>query len=293
MKFILPAILFCFNLVSYSQSFSDSDIKILSKRINDEIQGIDFGNGIIAKGCYSLGRTLVYQYYVNEEWYAPKNIKTDLIENLKKSGYSETYFNNDINVEYQYFFENRLREKVSIKSYELADFNFNLGEYISIDGHPKAKGVNLKLRPPMGWKIEEGDRPNIVQKFLFKNNNYMIIVKDNIMFFSRNEMSELLSDDEYVNDFLSEVSSFLTNPQILNHSIVSVDKYPSLEFTMKGEIERLGIKMSIIQKCWVIFFEDKIIYLQSGGLANNEFAALEKLYDLVTNSVIFPEQYDY
>ncbi len=293
MKFFLLIILFCLNLISYSQSLSDSDIKILAQRINKELQGMDFGNGLTVKGCYAIGRTLVYQYQVSEDWFAPENSKTDLIENLKKSGYAETYFNNDINVEYQYFFENRLREKISIKSYELTSLNFKLGDYISIDGHPKAKGVNLKLKPPMGWQIEEGDRPNIVKKFLFKNNNYMIIVKDNIMFFSRNEISELLSDDEYVNEFLLEASSILSNQQILYHRIVSVDKYPSLEFTMRGEMERLGVKMKIRQKCWMIFFEDKIVYLQCSGLDNNEFTALEKLYNLITNSVIFPEQYDY
>jgi len=43
----------------------------------------------------------------------------------------------------------------------------------------------------------------------------------------------------------------------------------------------------------MVFFEDKIVYLQCGGLDNNEFTALEKLYDLITYSVIFPEQYDY
>jgi len=293
MKLILPVILFYFNLISYPQSLSDNDIKVLAQKINNELQGMDFGNGINVKGCYALGRTLVYQYLVNEDWYAPNNMKIDLIENIKKSGYSEMYFNNDINVEYQYFYENRLREKISINSYELVDLNFNLGEYISIDGHPKSKGVNLKLRPPIGWQIEEGDRPNIVQKFLFKNNNYMIMVKDNIMFFSRNGIREILSDDEYVNEFLSEASSLLTNPQLLNYRVVSVDKYPSLEFTMRGEMERLGIKMSIKQKCWMVFFEDKIVYLQCGGLDNNEFTALEKLYDLITYSVIFPEQYDY
>ena len=293
MRFFLPILLFFFNLISYAQSLSDTDIKVLAQKINNELQGMDFGNGITSMGCYALGRTLVYQYAVNEDWHAPENIKTELIANLKQSGHSEAYFNNDINVEYQYFFETRLRKKISIKSYELANLNFNLGEYISIDGHPKAKGVNLKLRPPKGWQIEEGDRPNIVQKFLFKNNNYMIIVKDNIMFFSRNEIRELLSDDEYVNELLSEASSFLTNPQILNHRIVSVDKYPSLEFILKGEMERLGIKMRIKQKCWMVFFEDKIVYLQCGGLDNNEFTALEYLYDSITNSVIFPEQYDY
>jgi len=185
MRFILLIILLFFNLISYSQSLSESDIKILAQRINKELQGMDFGNGIAVKGCYAIGRTLVYQYLVSEDWVAPENIKTDLIENLNKSGYAETYFNNDISVEYQYFFENRLREKISIKSYELTNLNFNLGEYISIDGHPKAKGVNLKLKPPMGWQIEEGDRPNIVQKFLFKNKLYDYCERQRHVFFEK------------------------------------------------------------------------------------------------------------
>lgn len=83
MKFILPIILFFFHLIAYSQSLSDNDIKALARKINDELQGMDFGNGITLKGCYALGRTLVYQYYVNDDWHAPENIKTDLIANLK------------------------------------------------------------------------------------------------------------------------------------------------------------------------------------------------------------------
>jgi hypothetical protein len=27
---------------------------------------------------------------------------------------------------------------------------------LSIKGHPRAKGVNLKLKPPINWEIEEG-----------------------------------------------------------------------------------------------------------------------------------------
>ena len=34
----------------------------------------------------------------------------------------------------------------------------------SIKDHPKAKGINLKLRVPVGWEIEEAQGPNIVKK---------------------------------------------------------------------------------------------------------------------------------
>jgi hypothetical protein len=292
MKYFLTIVL----LVSYfavtAQSFTENDLKTMAREINTQLKGTDLGNGITVRGCIAYNRTLVYQYDVDEFWFPPENMKEDLISNFKEAGNAKIFFNNDIDVDFHYYFGNKLQKRVSIKSNEFSDLNFDLGNYISIEGHPKAKGVNLKLKPPVGWAIEEGDRPNIVKKFVYDNNSYMIIVKDNITFFSRNEVRELLEDDVYVNEFISDASSFLQYPEILNHVIVTIDKYPTLVFTMKGQMERSGIKMSLIFKNWIIFYEDKIVFLQCGGINNNEFYTLEGLFNLITNSVIFPEQYN-
>jgi hypothetical protein len=292
MKYFLTIVL----LVSYfavtAQSFTENDLKTMAREINTQLKGTYLGNGITVRGCIAYNRTLVYQYDVDEFWYPPENMKEDLISNFKEAGNAKIFFNNDIDVDFHYYFGNKLQKRVSIKSNEFSDLNFDLGNYISIEGHPKAKGVNLKLKPPVGWAIEEGDRPNIVKKFVYDNNSYMIIVKDNITFFSRNEVRELLEDDVYVNEFISDASSFLQYPEILNHVIVTIDKYPTLVFTMKGQMERSGIKMSLIFKNWIIFYEDKIVFLQCGGINNNEFYTLEGLFNLITNSVIFPEQYN-
>jgi hypothetical protein len=292
MKYFLTIVL----LVSYfavtAQSFTENDLKTMAREINTQLKGTDLGNGITVRGCIAYNRTLVYQYDVDEFWYPPENMKEDLISNFKEAGNAKIFFNNDIDVDFHYYFGNKLQKRVSIKSNEFSDLNFDLGNYISIEGHPKAKGVNLKLKPPVGWAIEEGDRPNIVKKFVYDNNSYMIIVKDNITFFSRNEVRELLEDDVYVNEFISDASSFLQYPEILNHDIVTIDKYPTLVFTMKGQMERSGIKMSLIFKNWIFFYEDKIVFLQCGGINNNEFYTLEGLFNLITNSVIFPEQYN-
>lgn len=275
-----------------AQSFTENDLKTMAREINAQLKGTDLGNGITVRGCIACNRTLVYQYDVDEFWYPPENMKEDLISNFKEAGNAKVFFNNDIDVDFHYYFGNKLQKRVSIKSNEFSDLNFDLGNFISIEGHPKAKGVNLKLKPPADWAIEEGDRPNIVKKFVNRNNSYMIIVKDNITFFSRNEVRELLEDDDYVNEFISDASSFLQYPEILNHDIVTIDKYPTLVFTMKGQMERSGIKMSLIFKNWIIFYEDKIVFLQCGGINDTEFYTLEGLFNLVTNSVIFPEQYN-
>jgi len=292
MRIIATIIFFCFYSISFSQLFSENDIKQLAQKINEELGGLDIGTGITVRGCYAFGRTLVYQYDVPDDWYPPENWKEDLIANFKEAGISEVYFNNEVNVDFHYFYGNTLRKRINIKSYELSNLNFSLGDYISIEGHPKAKGVNLKLKQPNGWELEEGDRPNIVKKFVYQTNYYMIIIKENYTFFSKNQARELLSDDEIVNEFISEFSSILRNTEILNQRIVTIDKYPTLEFTIRGNMERSGYIQKRIAKYWLILYEDKIVLLQGGSLDGKEFNTLESLYDLITNSVIFPEQYN-
>lgn len=276
----------------YSQTFSETDIKKLSEQVNRQIKGVDIGNGITAKGCLSVGRTLIYQYEVPAYWEAPYNIKEEIISNLKTAGAAKTYFLHNIDVDFYYYKGNSLAEKVSVKSNEFSTFNFTLGEYVSIKDHPKAKEVNLKLKVPVGWEVKEGDRPNIVKKFVNEGNTYLILIKDNLTFFSRKQIRESLQENNFVEEFVQETSSFLKNPQVIDQSIVTVDTYPSVQFKVKGKMERSGLTFPVIMKCWVVFYEDKIIFLQAMGIDNPEFRALEQLYFLITNSVIFPEQYN-
>ena len=90
-----------------------------------------------------------------------------------------------------------LIKKVSVKSTEFSSYNFKLGDYISIKDHPKAKGVNLKLKAPSDWQIMEADRPNIVKKFVNDNSTYMITVKDYITFLSRKKRLLSGSNERY------------------------------------------------------------------------------------------------
>lgn len=292
MRTTFTIILVCFYSVSFSQSFTERDIKELAKTINDKLQGTELSGGMSIRGCYAIGRTLVYQYDVTEDWYATENMKEELIANFKEGGLSKTYFNSEINVDFLYYYGSTLRKRISINSKEFSPLAFSLGEYISIIDHPKAKDVNLKLKKPIGWEIKEGDRPNIIFMFVYNTNTYSILTKDNAMFISRSEAKDLLNDEEYVEEFITETSSFLRNPETLNHRLITIDSYPCLEFTIRGNMERSGFDMKLITKNWIIFYEDKLVILQCGGLEGKEFDALISLYDSITSSVIFPDQYN-
>lgn len=292
MKITENIIILLFSSFLFSQSFQESDIKELAHQINDELKGIELGNGVTVRGCIAFGRTLVYQYDVSADWYPTPNMKDDLIANFKEGGIAEVYFENDINVDFYYYYGSRLQKIISIKSREFSNINFTLGEYINIKGHKKSKGVNLKIKQPVDWELKEGDRPNVVKKFVNGTNTYLIMVKNNMMFFSRKESLDLLKDEEYVNEIIAGSISFLKEAEIINHKVITIDKYPALEFTFKGKAERMGYELNMIMKNWVIFYEDKIVFLQCISSNSNEFNTLESFYNSITNTVIFSDQYN-
>jgi hypothetical protein len=176
------------------------------------------------------------------------------------------------------------------------NINFSLstqiGEYLSIKDHPKAKGVNLKIQVPVGWEVKEGDRPNIVKKFVKGDNVYLIQIFDNVTFYSRKQSRESIQKESFVSDLIQKESSFLKNFEVLEQSIITIDTYPAIQYKVKGEIEQMGNKVSFIMKSWLILYEDKFIILQSMASNNLNFNENEQLYSLITNSVIFPEHYN-
>ncbi len=291
MKYFFSILLTCSYFTVTAQSFTENDIKKIAQEVNTQMKGMELGNGITAKGCVAYNRTLVYQHDVDEFWYPPVKIKDELIANFKEAGNAKIFFKNNIDADFNYYFGNKLKTKVSIKSTEFSNLNFDLGEYISINGHPKAKGVNLKIRQPIGWKIEEGERPNIVKKFTFETNSFLILIVDNIMFVSKNEAKELFEEESNVESLINEFSTAFIDPKIIGHRIITIDRFPVLEFTITGYKEQFGNTFMVIVKSWLIYYEDKQVYLMASAASEEDFNAYEGLYNLISNSLIFPDQY--
>jgi len=171
--------------------------------------------------------------------------------------------------------------------------NDPLGEYYSIKDHPKAKGVNLKLKVPKGWEILEGDRPKVVVKFLNGSDVFLITVAEAETFFSKKSAKELLSDDEFTNELISEVNnSNFKFWKLLSKKEVTIDKYPAIEYSIRGRGERVGIEYEIIVKTWYFIYEDKIISLQGSTIDFSNISNKDRLYTLIANSVILPDQYN-
>jgi hypothetical protein len=170
--------------------------------------------------------------------------------------------------------------------------NIQLGEYHSIKDHPKAKGVNLKVKVPKGWKVEEGDRPNVVVKFVNGSDLFLVMVKDTETFISKKDAKELFEDQEFITELTGAYNSQFKQWTLLDKKVVTIDNYPALELVVSGSGERVGVKFEMVMKTWYFFYEDKFIYLQGGGIKSNTWAAKSQLYSLTANSVILPDQYN-
>ena len=199
MKKLLIILLFI-PFLSLSQDGS-TFLKELVEKINSESPQTHPITGIIMKGAMSYGNTLVYMYDVPKNWYPTNNMKEQLIENFKAAEIADIYFQFKINVDFQYFKEYKLIKIIKIKYNDFSDinnFNFSLGEYHSLYSHPKAKGVNIKIKKPNGFEIMEGDRPNIVTKYNNKENNlvYNVLIKNLPFFVSRNETKDLFFESD-------------------------------------------------------------------------------------------------
>jgi hypothetical protein len=60
MRYILIFLISFLSFEAKSQIISEIEIQDLARQINNQIKGLEIGNGVIARGCISSGRTLIY-----------------------------------------------------------------------------------------------------------------------------------------------------------------------------------------------------------------------------------------
>jgi hypothetical protein len=283
----------------------------ISKTVNKNPNPI---SGVIQRGVSSYSNTLVYMYDVPQDWYAEENMKQTIIENYNELDIAKMYINFRINTDFHYYRGSKLVKRIGIKSHEFLnkyDLNGNLisvskkssqstklGEYVIYENHPKAKGVNFKVKKPNGWEKMEGDRPNVVQKFLKGTNSYMTLILDTGQFISKSQGKELLNDEEIANEMANGMLSVGENSKLISKKYITVDNYPSLEIIMETDVERIGVIGRTRFIIWNVFYEDRLVQLMAGTLIKANGVEVESdwksdlaTYRLVTNSMIFPDQY--
>ena len=269
---------------SYSQEFTNEDLKTLSVKLNTEFKDfVEPSTNVKGRGVTSIGRMLIYQYDVPKDWYSFENLKELLIKSLIDTNNHKMYINQKINIGYYYYKDNIVYKTVRIGWEELKNDKIILDEYIVLTNHPKSNGIEYKIKPPLGWEVKEGDRPHIVKKFIDDDKNFMIQINETGQFFSKNQIIKKFESEDEVNLL---IESYINDSNV-NYSkpkILTVDNLPFVysNFIIKGE--RLGINFEIKSHLWISLVEDQIVSFMGVGDNYND-------YFKIMNSVVFLNQY--
>ena len=169
-----------------------------------------------------------------------------------------------------------------------------LGEYYYSDNHPKAKGLNFQVKSPIGFEQKEAVRPNIVQKWdnisadELMSFNVLVYKDESFKDYSIDEWKEGLRDKDTREDFVGGMGANATNMKYF-----VLDNYPGVVFDGYQEIERIDLKTRLYLIQAAVIVESYMFILQIIGNDKASINANRNLFNLMANSVVFPDQYDY
>ena len=166
-------------------------------------------------------------------------------------------------------------------------------------GHPKSKNTDWQIKIPKSWKAEEGDRPNIIQKFTSDygsgNQSIALMVKE----FSLPKGTKITNEDLnmlFTEDEMKKMSP--TGSNFISFTKMTIDKNVGGMIEFEQTIERLDIKVKIRLVQFMFIRDNKWYFLQCSvntlKLNNDLSIELKKylpLFKLVANSIVVNDQY--
>jgi len=166
------------------------------------------------------------------------------------------------------------------------------------DGSGKAKGVKFSLQLPRTWEAMEGNRPNVVKKFVnYQGSTLMVIIKDI-------PLEENEKVDKYVIDEMlkkNNIGTILPSQSVYEKSgKITLEGLPGLWVQYSVELNRMRTTMKIESIMYIIVYKNKMIQIHGTNVVsvngknieNGGILKYEKLFDMVVNTLVLPEIYN-
>ena len=170
----------------------------------------------------------------------------------------------------------------------------------STDGAGKAKGVAFSIEAPKTWAAKEGNRPNIVQKFVSENGRglelLLILIKEVPLqpgeIVTEKDVLGLLNPKD-IQDFIPDGGVYL------NSGKLTLENLPGFWVHFKNDMARVRNTVGMETIMYTIFYNNKVINIQGQVVIsiNGEpaerggFKKYEKLFDLMANSLVIDNMY--
>lgn len=176
---------------------------------------------------------------------------------------------------------------------------FGFATIFKTKGHVKSKNTDWQIKVPKSWKAEEGDRPNIIQKFTSDygsgNKSIMLIVKEMPLpkgyKITKKELIELYTEKE-IKGMVPEGGKFISFTKMTFDNNIGA----MLEF--EQIVDRLDFNIKMRAVLFMFVKGDKWYLLQCnvGSEKVNSDLSLEMkkyipLFKLVANTIVVNDQY--
>lgn len=168
------------------------------------------------------------------------------------------------------------------------------------NGSGKAKGVAFSIESPKTWVAKEGNRPNIVQKFVSENGRglemLLVLIKEMPLQpeegIAKKDILEILNPKD-IKDLLPAGSTYINSGEL------TLENLPGYWVHFKISMSRMRNTIDMETIMYTIFYENKMIQIQGqvmtavngkhidhGGLKK-----YEQLFDLMVNSFVLRDMY--
>ena len=168
------------------------------------------------------------------------------------------------------------------------------------NGVGKAKGVAFSIEAPKTWVAKEGNRPNIVQKFVSENGRglelLLILIKEMPLQpgekITENDVAEMLNPKD-IKNFLPDGSVYIKSGKL------TLENLPGFWVHCKMELSRLRNTVGMETIIYTVFYKNKMIQIQGQVMTSVDgkksdrggLDKYEKLFDLMANSFVLPNMY--
>ncbi|KAB7619456.1 hypothetical protein [Alkalilimnicola sp. S0819] len=121
-------------------------------------------------------------------------------------------------------------------------------------GHPKAKGLEVTLQYPPSWQAKEGERPNVVQKFVSEHGGGLevctFLVKALPVVPSEADMADLFSEQSLPN-LLPGGSRYIDG------TLTKIDGQPAARIRAMRETQSAGMSLRSIEAHYFFQWRDR------------------------------------
>lgn len=169
------------------------------------------------------------------------------------------------------------------------------------NGTGKAKGIAFSIQVPQTWAAKEGNRPNVVQKFVSENGRglelLLVLIKELPLqpgeTITEKDVAEILNPTD-IQDFLPDGAEYV------NSGKLNLENLPGFWVQSRMNMSRLSNSIAMETIMYAVFYKNRMIQIQgqvttsvNGKPINHAgIERYEDVFDLMANSFVIPGMYE-